>query len=223
MQCKKVHVISNEAPHHVFIAMTKTKQPITLLSLFKFTHTLQRCNWTKVSRQRFARSSLAFDFCYVDVDNGNSRLPMPTFEPHKRQHWRWKKKDKTTLETTKQFLIVQIKYVLSIKERKKKYIVLFFDYDVLSSPFHVSVVVFSNYYFIFFIEVEPQERLNSDHTHAHIWPFCLFITLTPAPFLVCLSIFSSQSKSNTSGAKPTHPIQIQSSFPFCLCFFHRIN
>lgn len=30
-----------------------------------------------------------------------------------------------------------------------------FDYDVLSSPFHVIVVVLSNYYFLFFIEVEP--------------------------------------------------------------------
>lgn len=90
---------------------------------------------------------------------------------------------------------------------------MFFDYDVLSSPFHVSVVVFSNYYFIFFIEVEPQERLNSDHTRAHL--AILFITLTPAPFLVCLSLFSSHSKVkdlshslSPSGANTPHSIPI---------------
>ena len=119
---------------------------------------------------------------------------MPTFEPHKRQHWRWKKKDKTTLETTKQFLIVQIKYVLSIKERKKKYIVLFFDYDVLSSPFHVIVVVLSNYYFLFFIEVEPAGAFKQwPHTRTfghfvHYLNPCSFPRLSVSLFIHHISI-----------------------------------
>lgn len=83
---------------------------------------------------------------------------------------------------------------------------MFFDYDVLSSPFHVIVVVLSNYYFLFFIEVEPAGAFKQwPHTRAHLAIlFVHYLNPRSFPRLSVYLLFTVQVKHFRSQANTPH-------------------